>query len=102
MDLEQRIPLSEETGISVDLTVVYQDLSGISVTVDDCLDQDQACILSVAKMFGKGCQDIRIQQNQIFIRLGQFISHLLFNSILSILTKTSLCILTDFKNATLG
>ena len=30
------------------------DLSGISVTVDDCLDQDKACILSVAKMFGKG------------------------------------------------
>ena len=30
------------------------DLSGISVSVDDCLDQDKACILSVAKMFGKG------------------------------------------------
>ena len=29
------------------------DLSGISVTVDDCLDQDQACILPGAKMFGK-------------------------------------------------
>ena len=29
------------------------DLSGISVTVDDCLDQDQACILSVAKMVWK-------------------------------------------------
>ena len=29
------------------------DLSGISVTVDDCLDQDQVCILSVANMFGK-------------------------------------------------
>ena len=57
MDLEQLTPLSEETVISVDLMVVtwiYQDLSGISVAVDDCLDQDQACILSVAKMFGKG------------------------------------------------
>ena len=29
------------------------DLSGTSVTVDDCLDQDQACILPVAKLFGK-------------------------------------------------
>ena len=29
------------------------DLSGISITVDDCLDQDQACILSVAKIFWK-------------------------------------------------
>ena len=29
------------------------DLSGISVTVDECLDQDQAYILSVAKLFGK-------------------------------------------------
>ena len=29
------------------------DLLGISVTVDDCLDQDQACILPVVKMFGK-------------------------------------------------
>ena len=25
------------------------DLSGISVTVDDCLDQNKACILSAAK-----------------------------------------------------
>ena len=52
MDLEQLTPFSEETGISVDLTV-DMDLSSISVTVDDCLDQDQACILSVAKMFRK-------------------------------------------------
>ena len=70
------------------------DLSGISVTVDDCLDQDQACILSVTKMFGKRLSgsDIRMQQNQIFVQLGQFISHLLFKSNLSIITKTSLCI----------
>ena len=33
-----------------------------------------------------------MQQNQNFVRLGQFISHLMFNSMLSILTKTSLCI----------
>ena len=37
-------------------------------------------------------QDIRMQQNQIFVGLDQFISHLLFKSMLSILTKTSLCI----------
>ena len=30
------------------------DLSGISVNVDDCLDQDQACILLVAKMVSIG------------------------------------------------
>ena len=30
------------------------DLSGISVNVDDCLDQDQASILSVAKMVSIG------------------------------------------------
>ena len=30
------------------------DLLGISVNVDDCLDQDQACILSVAKMVSVG------------------------------------------------
>ena len=43
------------------------DLSGISVTVDDCLDQNKACILSAAKMFGKGLSalDIRMQHNQI-------------------------------------
>ena len=35
------------------------DLSGISVTVDDCLDQDQACILSVAKVFGKKAVSMR-------------------------------------------
>ena len=29
------------------------DLSGISVSVEDCLDQDQTCIFMVAKMFGK-------------------------------------------------
>ena len=48
MDLEHLIPLSEETGISVDpmvVTWIYQ--------VFHCLDQDQACILSVATMFGK-------------------------------------------------
>ena len=50
------------------------DLSGISVTVDDCLDQDQACILSVAKMFEKrlSAKDISMQYNQIFVRLGHF------------------------------
>ena len=55
MDLEQ-------FGIFEDM-----DLSGISVTVDDCLDQDQACILSVVKMFGKklSALDIRMQQNQM-------------------------------------
>ena len=58
------------------------DFSGISVTVDDFLDLDQVCILPVAKMFGKrlSAYDIRMQHNQIFVRLGQFISHLLFNS----------------------
>ena len=48
MDLEQLTPLSKETGIFVDpmvVTFIYQ--------VFQCLDQDQACILSVAKMFGK-------------------------------------------------
>ena len=49
MDLEQLNPLSEETGNGSDM-----DLSGISVTVHDRLDQYKACILSVAKMFGKG------------------------------------------------
>ena len=33
-----------------------------------------------------------MQQNQIFVPLGRFILHLLFSSILSILTKTSICI----------
>ena len=48
------------------------DLSGISVNVHDCLDQYKACILSVAKIFGKGMPalDIRMQQNQISMRLG--------------------------------
>ena len=44
MDLEQLISLSEETEISVDPTVVtwiYQ----VSLTVDDCLGQGQACII---------------------------------------------------------
>ena len=53
MNLEQITPISEETGISVDPTVSDMDLSGISVTIDDSLDQDQAGILSVAKMFIK-------------------------------------------------
>ena len=89
MDLEQLTPLSICRSDGSDM-----DLSGISVTVDDCLDQDLACILSVAKMFGKrlSAQDIRMQQNQIFVGLDQFISHLLFKSMLSIMTKTSLCI----------
>ena len=41
------------------------DLSGISVTEDDCLDQDQACILSVAKDLGKGCQHRTFACNKI-------------------------------------
>ena len=62
------------------------DLSGISVTVDDCLDQDQACILFVVKMFGKRMPalDILMQHHLIFVRLGQFISHLLFNNVFTV------------------
>ena len=41
------------------------DLSGISVTVDDCLDEDQACILSVAKMFDKACQHRTFACNKV-------------------------------------
>ena len=70
------------------------DLPGISVTVDDCLDQDQACILSVAQMFGKKSVSIGHSHATIsdFRVIGQLISRLSFNSIFSILTKTSLCI----------
>ena len=64
MDLEQLIPLSEETEISVDPTVVTW-IYHLSLTVDDCLDQGQACILSVAKMFEKGCQHRTYAFNKI-------------------------------------
>ena len=39
MDLEQLTPFSEETGLSVDLTV-DMDLLSISVTVDECLGEN--------------------------------------------------------------
>ena len=53
MDLEQLTPISDKSGNICKSHCSDTDLSGISVAVDDCLDQDQACILSVAKTFGK-------------------------------------------------
>ena len=71
MDLEQVTPLFEETGISVDPTVHSDmDSAGISETVDDCLDQDQAFILSGAKFLGKGCQHRTLSCNKIRFSCG--------------------------------
>ena len=58
----------------------FKKKSGVSsVTVDDCLDQDQACIFFSGKTVWKKAVSIGHSHatKSDFMRLGQFISHLL-------------------------
>ena len=60
-------------------------LSGISVTVDDCLDPDKGG----ENVFKKAVSIGHSHATKSDVRLDQYISHLLFNSIMSIHIKTS-------------